>query len=237
LASNVNILLAFGAGLLSFISPCTLPVYPGFLSYITGVSVEELKERNGMLQQRAILHTLLFLLGFSIIFISLGLSTTLISALFVRYGDILRQVGAILIVIFGFVVLGVFKPGFLMKEKRVSFRGRPAGYIGSVIIGMGFAAGWMPCTGPILAAVIALGVTSPGHAVFYMTAYIIGFAIPFFIMAFFIGKLGWIRRHNVIITKVGGVIMIIMGVFLYFNWMTMITSFLVNKVFGGFTGF
>lgn len=237
MASNVNLLLAFGAGFLSFISPCTLPIYPGFLSYITGLSVEELKDQNGMLQRRAIIHTLLFLLGFSIIFISLGLSTTLISVLFVKYGALLRQLGAILIVFFGLMVLGVFKPGFLMKEKRISFRSRPTGYIGSVIIGMGFAAGWMPCTGPILAAVIALGVTSPGHAIFYMSAYIIGFAIPFFILAFFIGKLGWIRRHNVVITKVGGVIMIIMGVFLYFDWMTLITSFLVTKVFGGFTGF
>ena len=188
-------------------------------------------------KKRAILHTLLFLLGFSIIFISLGFSTNLLSILFLKYGDILRQIGAILIAFFGLMILGVFKPNFLMKDKMVSFRNRPTGYIGSVIIGMGFAAGWTPCTGPILAGVISLGVTSPGQAVFYMMAYILGFAIPFFILAFFIGKLGWIRSHNVIITKFGGVIMIIMGVFLYFDWMTMISSFLVNKVFGGFTGF
>jgi len=154
-----------------------------------------------------------------------------------QYGDLLRRIGAILIVVFGLIVLGVFKPGFLMKEKRVTFRNRPAGYIGSVIIGMGFAAGWTPCTGPILAAVIALGVTSPGQGFFYMISYILGFAVPFVILAFFIGKLGWIRHHNVLITRIGGVIMIIMGVFLFFNWMTLITSFLVNKVFGGFTGF
>ena len=237
MATNLNLFLAFGAGLLSFISPCTLPVYPGFLSYITGVSVDELKEHNGMLSRRAILHTVLFLCGFSVIFICLGLSTSLISTLFIKYGDLLRRLGAILIVIFGLMVLGVFKPGFLMQEKRISFRSRPAGFIGSVIIGMGFAAGWMPCTGPILSAVMALGLTSPGHATFYMTAYILGFAVPFFILAFFIGKLGWIRRHNILITKIGGIIMIIMGVFLFFDWMTLITSFLVNRVFGGFMGF
>ncbi|MGV3487429.1 MAG: cytochrome c biogenesis CcdA family protein [Tuberibacillus sp.] len=237
MASNVNLFLAFGAGLLSFISPCTLPVYPGFLSYITGLSVDELKERNAMLSRRAVLHTIFFLLGFSIIFIALGLSTTLIYTLFTSYADLLRRIGAILIVIFGLIILGVFKPSFLMKEKRITFRSRPAGYLGSVIIGIGFAAGWTPCTGPILGAVAALGATSPGQGLFYMIAYILGFAVPFIILGFFIGKLGWIRRHNVLITRIGGVIMIIMGVFLFFNWMTLITSFLVNKVFGGFTGF
>lgn len=237
MATNINLFLAFGAGFLSFISPCTLPLYPGFLSYITGLSVDELKERNGLLQKRAIFHTLLFLLGFSIIFISLGLSTSLIGFLFVQYGDLLRRIGAILIVIFGLMVVGVFKPGFLMKDKRVTFRNRPSGYFGSVLIGMGFAAGWTPCTGPILAAVIAMGVAHPGQGMIYMTMYTLGFAVPFVILAFFIGRLKFFKRYNHIITKIGGALMIFMGIFLYFDWMTKITSFLVNRVFGGFTGF
>lgn len=237
MAAHVNLFLAFGAGFLSFVSPCTLPLYPAFLSYITGLSVDELKEKNGMLNRRAIFHTLLFLFGFSIIFISLGLSTSLLGNLFIQYGDFLRKIGAILIVVFGLMVLGVFKPGLLMKEKKVTFRNRPSGYFGSVVIGMGFAAGWTPCTGPILAAVIAMGVTNPGQGMFYMTAYTIGFAVPFFILSFFIGRMKWVRRYNHVITKLGGGLMITMGVFLYFDWMTKITSFLVNRVFGGFTGF
>lgn len=237
MAAHVSLWLAFGAGLLSFISPCTLPVYPGFLSYVTGVSLDDLKERNGMLQKRAIFHTLLFLLGFSIIFIALGASTTLVSSWFSQFGDLLRKLGAILIVLFGLMVLGVLKPGFLMQEKKVTFRNRPSGYFGTVLIGMGFAAGWTPCTGPILAAVIAMGVASPGQGLLYMTAYVIGFAVPFVILGFFIGRLNWIRKYNHLITKIGGVLMIFMGIFLYFNWMTRLTSFLVNRVFGGFTGF
>jgi cytochrome c-type biogenesis protein len=237
MATHVTLLLAFGAGLLSFISPCTLPVYPGFLSYVTGVSVQDLKDKKGMLQKRAISHALLFLLGFSIIFIALGASTTLLSNLFMEYGDLLRRIGGILIVVFGLIVVGLFKPEFLMQEKRVSFQSRPAGYLGSVLIGMGFAAGWTPCTGPILAAVIAMGVASPGQGLFYMTAYILGFAIPFIILAFFIGRLQWIRKNSFVITKIGGVLMIIMGVLLFFNWMTRLTSILVNHLFGGFTGF
>lgn len=234
---DLNIFLSFGAGVLSFISPCSLPLYPAFLSYITGVSVDELKENNGLQQKRAWLHTFFFLIGFSIIFIALGLSTTLIAQLFYQYGDLLRRIGAILIVLFGLVIIGLFKPSFLMKDKKIAFRERPEGYIGSVLIGLGFAAGWTPCSGPILGAVMTLGATHPGMGLFYMIAYILGFAVPFVIFSFFIGKLNWIKRHGSQVTKIGGYIMIFMGVFLYFNWMAKMTSFLVNRVFGGFTGF
>ncbi|WP_349407482.1 cytochrome c biogenesis CcdA family protein [Pseudalkalibacillus sp. SCS-8] len=235
--TDLNIFLAFGAGFLSFISPCCLPLYPAFLSYITGVSVDELKEGNGMLKKRAILHTLFFLLGFSLIFIALGLSASVFGNLFLKYNDLIRELGAILVVLMGLVVLGVFKPKFLMMDKKVTFRNRPTGYLGSSAIGLGFAAGWTPCTGPILAAVLALSVSNPGAGLMYMLAYILGFSIPFFFMAFFIGKMKWIKRHNRTFMKVGGYTMILMGIVLYMDWMTLITSYLTNNVFGGFTGF
>lgn len=234
---DINIFLAIGAGFLSFISPCCLPLYPAFLSYITGVSVEELKEKNGMLKKRAILHTTFFLFGFSVIFIALGISTSLVGELFQKYDDFIRQVGAILVIFFGLVTLGVLQPKFLMKDKKLQCKDKPAGYLGSTLVGIGFAAGWTPCTGPILAAVIAMGITNPGAGLFYMLAYIIGFSIPFFIMAFFIGKLKWIKKYNRYFMKVGGVLMIVMGLFLYFGWMTKITSFLASHLFNGFTGF
>jgi cytochrome c-type biogenesis protein len=234
--ADVNIFLAFGAGFLSFISPCCLPLYPAFLSYITGVSIGELKAENAMLQKRSLLHTLFFLVGFSMIFISIGFGTSFIGEWFNDYQDLIRQVGAILIVFFGFVVLGVFKPSFLMQDRRLAFQNRPSGYIGSSLIGMAFAAGWTPCSGPILAAVIALAATNPNSGVVYMTAYSLGFAIPFFILSFFIGKLQWIRKHNVKIMKAGGFVMIVMGVALFFDWLTKITIYL-QSLFGGFTGF
>lgn len=235
--SDVNIILAIGAGFLSFISPCCLPLYPAFLSFITGVSLDELKGNNGMTQKRAILHTIFFLIGFSIIFLALGLSTSLIGTLFIEYKDLIRQIGAILIVFFGLLVSGLLQPKLLMKEKKVKFKNKPSGYIGSILIGMGFAAGWTPCTGPILAAVIAMGITNPGESILYMFMYTLGFSIPFFIMAFFIGKLKWIRRFNMTFMRFGGYLMIVMGVFLYFDLMTKIISFLTNYIFGGFTGF
>jgi cytochrome c-type biogenesis protein len=234
---DINIFLSFAAGFLSFISPCCLPLYPAFLSYITGVSVEELKEKNGMLQKRAILHTTFFLLGFSVIFLALGVSTSLIGQLFKSYNDVIRQVGAIIVFIFGLMLTGIVQPKFLMMNRTFQFRNRPAGYLGSSVIGMGFAAGWTPCTGPILAGVIALGVSNPDAGLLYMSSYVLGFSIPFFIMAFFVGKVNWIKKYNHIMIKFGGYTMMFMGVFLYMNWMTKIISFLTTKFFNGFTGF
>ncbi|MBM6618338.1 cytochrome c biogenesis protein CcdA [Bacillus suaedaesalsae] len=234
--TDINIFLAFGAGFLSFISPCCLPLYPAFLSYITGMSVSDLKNDNAMLRRKSFLHTLFFLIGFSVIFIAIGYSATFIGSFFADYNNLIRQIGAILIVFLGLVIIGVFTPEFMMIDRRVNVKNRPAGYLGSFVIGLAFAAGWTPCTGPILLSVFALAATNPGSSVIYMVAYILGFAIPFFILSFFIGQLQWIKKHNAIIMKVGGYLMIVMGIFLFFDWMTRITIFFTN-MFGGFTGF
>ncbi|KON88881.1 cytochrome C biogenesis protein CcdA [Sporosarcina globispora] len=234
--TDLNVFIALGAGFLSFISPCCLPLYPAFLSYITGMSVGEIKEENAMLQRRGMLHTLFFLLGFSAIFIAIGFGTTFIGRFFTEYQDLIRQLGAIFIFFFGLLVVGIIKPEFLMKEKRFEFKNRPAGLLGSVLIGMAFAAGWTPCTGPILGAVISLAASNPNSAMVYMIAYILGFGIPFFVLSFFVGKLQWIKRNSAKIMKIGGVLMMIMGVVLFFDWMTKIIAIL-SPLFGGFTGF
>ncbi|CAM3710276.1 cytochrome c biogenesis CcdA family protein [Mesobacillus zeae] len=234
--TDVNVFIALGAGFLSFISPCCLPLYPAFLSYITGMSVGEIKSENAMLQRRSMLHTLFFLLGFSLIFVALGFTTSFIGQFFSEYNDIIRQIGAIFIILFGLMVVGVVKPEWLMSDKRIEFKNRPSGYIGSILIGMAFAAGWTPCTGPILGSVILLAGSNPGSGMVYMLAYTLGFAIPFFVLSFFIGKMNWIRKNNVVIMKVGGYLMILMGIMLFFNWMNTIISFF-TMLFGGFTGF
>jgi cytochrome c-type biogenesis protein len=234
--SDVNIILALGAGFLSFISPCCLPLYPAFLSYITGMSVGELKAENALLQRRSLLHTIFFLIGFSAIFIAIGFGTSFIGRFFLEYKDLIRQLGAIFIILFGLMIVGVFKPDFLMKDRRIEFKHRPSGYIGSVLIGMAFAAGWTPCTGPILTSVILLAASNPGSGVLYMTAYSLGFAIPFLILSFFVGRMKWIRQNSGKIVKIGGWIMIAMGVVLFFDWMTKIII-IFSGMFGGFTGF
>lgn len=233
---QLNLLLAFGAGLLSFVSPCSLPLYPAFLSYVTGISFNELKEEKGILRRKSLIHTLLFLFGFSIIFMALGFSTSFIGQIFIQYKEFLRQIGAIIMVFFGLVILGFFKIDILQSEKKIHFKKRPKGYFSSVLIGMGFAAGWTPCTGPILAGVIALGVSDPGKGMLYMLFYVLGFSIPFLIMSLFIGKMKFLQRKNGLFMKIGGAIMIVMGILLYFDMMTKIIAFL-TPIFGGFTGF
>lgn len=233
---EVTLLLAFGAGLLSFISPCSLPLYPAFLSYITGMTVDELKNERGILRKKALIHTVLFLVGFSIIFLAIGLSTSFIGEFFLAYQDLLRQIGAIILVFFGLVMTGILNFNFLLMDRKVQFRQRPAGYLGSVLIGLGFAAGWTPCTGPILAGVIALGVANPGMGLFYMSFYILGFSIPFLIMTLFIDKMTFIKKYANRFMMIGGILMIIMGIVLFFDWMTVIIELLI-PLFGGFTGF
>ncbi|GEL03628.1 cytochrome c biogenesis protein CcdA [Rummeliibacillus sp. G93] len=234
--TDVNVFLAFGAGFLSFISPCTLPLYPAFLSYITGVSFDQLKSQKGMMQRRAILHTVFFLIGFSMIFIALGFGASFVKGIFVRYDELIRQVGGILIVVFGLVITGIFTPKFLMKDRKFELKSRPSGYIGSILIGLVFAAGWTPCTGPILGSIMLLGSTHPDSAIWYMLAYVLGFSIPFFVLSFFISRMNWIRRNSQKIVKVGGYIMIVVGIVLFFDGMTYFNR-LISPLFGGFQGF
>jgi len=238
MSANINVLFAFGAGFLSFISPCTLPLYPAFLSYITGMSYDEIKNDKAMLQKRAILHTLFFLIGFSIIFIILGFGARLLSLedFFLNYQDLIRQIGSILIVFFGLMIVGWLKIDFLMKDHKFEFKNRPSGYLGSSLIGLAFAAGWTPCTGPILAAIVALAMTNPNSAMGYMVAYVLGFSIPFFILSFFISRMNWLRKYSQRIVKIGGYVMIAMGILLFFDGMTYIIRVL-TPIFGGFQGF
>lgn len=232
---DINLFIAFGAGFLSFVSPCVLPLFPAFLSYITGMSVNELSEDNKMLTKKSMIHTILFLLGFSAVFIMIGFSTNIIAEFFMTYQNLIRQIGAILIVFFGLVIVGLLNFNFLMKDRRVSFKNRPAGYFGSFLIGMAFSMGWTPCTGPILMVVISLAATNPDQGMIMMISYVLGFAIPFLILSFFIGRMNWIRKNSNKIVQVGGYIMIAFGIALFFDWMTQLTSLLAEWT--GFKGF
>lgn len=233
--SEINVFIAFGAGFLSFVSPCVLPLYPVFLSYITGMSVSEINEENSKLNRKAFIHTISFLIGFSAIFVMMGFVTTFISEFLLTYQDIIRQLGAILIIFFGLVIVGVFNFEFLMKDRKIHFKNRPAGYFGSFIIGMAFSLGWTPCTGPILAIVLTLAASSPNVGMIMMLSYILGFSVPFLLMAYFIGKFKWIKKYSGTIVKIGGYVMIVVGIALFFDWMTKLTSFLAG--FFGFSGF
>src|SRR5699024_4408691 len=160
--------IAFGAGFLSFVSPCVLPLFPAFLSYITGMSVSELSENNKMLSKKRMIHTILLLLGFTAVFIMIGFSTYVLREIFKIYQILIRKIGAILIIFFGLVIVGILKFDFLMKNRQVSFKNRPTGFIGSFLIGIAFSMGWTPCTGPILMIVISLASTNPDQGMILM---------------------------------------------------------------------
>ncbi|GIP37630.1 cytochrome C biogenesis protein CcdA [Paenibacillus sp. J31TS4] len=223
---NLNLGIAFAAGIASFISPCCLPLYPSYLSYLTGISVNQLKsggDEEKEIRLRTLLHSLFFVLGFSVIFYALGLSAGLVSDLFRDYQGLIRQLAALLIFVMGLFMLGVFQPQWLMRERKLQVKWRPAGYLGSLFIGMGFAAGWSPCIGPILSAIFALSASQPGTWFSMTTAYSLGFALPFLLLAFFLGSTKWILRYSNAFMKVGGALMVVLAVLLYTDRMTAIT--------------
>lgn len=234
---QVTIWLAFGAGVLSFISPCCLPLYPSYLSYITGISVAQLKDApSRKVRSLTLLHTLFFLLGFSIIFYSLGFTVSTLSRLFVDYKDFIRMMGGIFIIAMGLFLLGIFQPKVLLKEKKWNFSRKGVSYVSSVLIGIGFAAGWTPCLGPILASILALAAIHPEIAFLYITAYIVGFAIPFILMALFIGRTKWLLRYSDWVMKIGGAMLVLFGILLYTDQLTTIIVWF-TRLTGGFTGF
>ncbi len=239
MVAEVTWWLAFGAGVLSFVSPCCLPLYPSYISYITGVSVSQLTDRSQSFQIRraTMLHTLFFIFGFSVIFYALGFSVSWLGRFFQEYQDTIRMLGGVLIFVMGLFLLGLFRPSFMMRDVRIgALQKRRLGYIGSILVGMGFAAGWTPCVGPILASVLTLSLTDPASGLGYITAYTLGFAIPFFVMAFFLGRTRWILKYSNRLMKAGGALMVLFGILLYFDQMTVIIAWL-TKWTGGFTGF
>jgi len=222
---NVTVGIAFAAGIASFISPCCLPLYPSYLSYMTGISVNELKAGGDKkeVRLRTLAHSLFFSIGFSLVFFTLGWGAGTLSDLFIDNKDLIRQLSALLIFLMGLFMLGIFQPQFLMKERKWQAKAKPAGYLGSLVIGVGFAAGWSPCVGPILSAILALSATEEGAWLPLMTAYSLGFAIPFLALGFFIGSTRWILRYSGILMKAGGAVMLVIAILLYTDRMTRIT--------------
>ncbi len=225
--ADVNVGIAFAAGLASFISPCCLPLYPAYLSYITGVSVNQIKtDTSSGMRFKTMSNTFFFILGFSAVFFALGYGSNVFADVFRDYQDTIRKLSAIFIVLMGLFLMGIFQPHLLMKERKLNMKWRPTGYLGSFVFGIGFAAGWSPCVGPILGAILALAASNPGTWVGMTTAYSIGFAVPFFALAFFLGSTRWILKYSNLLMKIGGAMMIVMGILLFTDRMMSITIWL-----------
>lgn len=221
---DVTVWVAFAAGLASFISPCCLPLYPSYLSYISGISVAQLKSgQTREVRFKTMSHTFFFIAGFSIVYYAFGAGAGIVAEVFRDYQDLIAKLSAVLIILVGLFLLGIFQPQFLMKEMKLKVSGKPATYVGSLLIGIGFAAGWSPCIGPIFSVIIGLATTEPGIWFRLTTAYTLGFAVPFFLMAFFLGSTKWILKYSNAIMKVGGGFLIVFGILLYTGQMLRIT--------------
>jgi cytochrome c-type biogenesis protein len=218
---EIGYLGAFLGGILSFLSPCILPLLPSYVSYITGVSFEDFKTGDkALIRKLTLLNSLAFVIGFSSIFILLGVSSAFVGSILGYYYDEIRIIGGIIIIFLGLYVMGVFKVGFLSRERRIHLRSKPGGYIGSFIIGLTFAAGWTPCFGPILGSILFFASTA-GSAMYgfkLLLIYSVGLAIPFLTISLamntFLSHFSAIQKYMRVIMILSGLLVIAFGIVL-----------------------
>ena len=216
--SEISLVAAFLAGFLSFISPCVLPLIPGYISFISGVSLEDIKNKKGENQNTIIISSLFFILGFSLIFILLGATATFLGNFLLEKTLILKKISGIIIILFGIHMSGLYRIKFLDYEKRVYSNSRPVNNIvGPFLMGLAFAFGWTPCVGPILAAILVYASTQDTvyQGILLLTLYSAGLGIPFLLTALAINKFylfsNKIKKNFKIIEIVGGILLMLIG--------------------------
>lgn len=214
--------IAFLGGLVSFISPCVIPLLPAYLSFLTGLTPEELKKRRSM--GKILVPSLLFVLGFTVIFVALGATASVLGTFMRSYQRIFMLIGGILVVVFGLFMTGLIKVPWMYGEHRMDLsKTKSFGRFSGFFMGMAFAAGWTPCIGPILGSILTLASTtsSANQGIVLLLVYSAGLAVPFLLVAllygYFAPYLGFITRYSVIINRVAGVILIIVGILIATN--------------------
>ncbi len=227
---NVSFVLAFSAGLLSFLSPCVLPLVPAYVSYLTGSAVAEINTDKAKLN--LLYKSIGFVIGFSIIFIIMGASVSSIGKFLITNQVILKKIGGILIIIFGLHTTGLLKIKMLYAEKRLLPFGGDKKNISSVFLGMAFATGWTPCIGPILASILiyAGSMETISKGILLLGVYSLGLAIPFILTALAIGNFSeYFKRFSKylpVVSLVSGILMIVMGILIFTNKLTIISGYL-----------
>ena len=242
MTDQVSFLAAFAAGVVSFLSPCVLPLVPGYLSFISGVSLEEMraKDRQIAASQAVMVNTLFFVTGFTIVFVALGASASAIGGLLLGNLLWLQRVAGVIVVLFGLHMVGLLKIGWLYREKRFHGPSKPRGPVGAVLLGLAFAAGWTPCIGPILAGILALAATKTRlwYGVAPLATYSAGLGIPCLLTGWatqrFMGAFERFRESLWIVEMVGGVLLIAVGVmiftnnfFLFQRWLSFLNRFAI----------
>ena len=234
---EVSLLMAISAGLLSFISPCVLPLLPVYISYITGLSIEDLtaKERTSTLSRKIFLSAVMFVLGFTLIFTLLGATASLIGQFLMKYRDVIRIIAGVVIILFGLHLAGIFKIGFLYRERRADFtQFRSLGSLSPLFMGMAFTAGWTPCIGPILSSILIYASTTDTvwQGMGLLAAYSLGLGLPLLLTALAVNivlsYLAKLKRYMGVISKVSGAILIIVGILIIFNFFQRFAGYLTG---------
>jgi len=227
----VGIPAAFAAGLVSFLSPCVLPLVPGYVSLISGVGVEELKAQETAVLRRVMLNSIAFVLGFSIVFVVLGALSTEVGQIASQYKSVLAQVAGVLVIVFGLHLTGILRIKALYADKRLhNVKGGNTPW-GAFVIGFAFAFGWTPCVGPILSGilVIAAAQNSVGKGILLLTVYSLGLAVPFLLTALGIERFmkfyTGFRRHMHVVEVASGALLIALGVLLVFGKFTLLSQY------------
>jgi cytochrome c-type biogenesis protein len=229
---EVGIAIAFTAGLLSFLSPCVLPLVPSYLTFVTGMSLEDLQE--GVNRRATFVHSILFVLGFSTIFVLLGAAASFLGQFFRYYEVWIARIGGVIIILLGMHLAGVFRLTPLMREKRVHLADKPVGYLGTFGVGLAFGAGWTPCIGPILGAILTYGFSQDTMwaGVGLLSVYSLGLAVPFLLASlaldWFLQVFKRFRRWMPVVEKASGVLLIVLGLLLLTGRFTVLSGYLTR---------
>ena len=228
---SVSLWFALTGGVVSFLSPCVLPLIPSYLSFVTGMSLEDLQQ--GVNRKATLIHSLLFVVGFSLIFITLGASASFLGS-YLRYYEVwIARIGGAVIIILGLHLTGVLRIAPLLRERRIHVNDKPAGYLGTIGVGAAFGAGWTPCIGPVLGAILTLAGTQDTvwAGVGLLSVYSAGLAIPFLLSAlaldWFLSAFSRFRRFLPMIEKASGVMLILLGLLLMTGMFTLLSTWLL----------
>ena len=230
---DLSVLVAFSAGVFSFLSPCVLPLFPSYLSFVTGMSVDELQGLAAG-RGRVIGHSLAFILGFSMVFVALGASLSAAGQLLYDHRDLIRQLGGALMILFGLYIAGVLPAAWLGRYRQVQFRSKPAGFLGSWVVGVSFAIGWTPCVGPILGSILTLAGTAEtvSTGVALLGAYSAGLGLPFLLSSLALGAfLAAFRRFRPwipVVERTAGVLLIAVGILVLTNQFIILNSYAIS---------
>ena len=233
-ASNPGLLVAFAAGVISFLSPCVLPLVPGYLSLMSGVGTAELAVATRADTRRLLRSTLLFVAGFTMVFVSLGAGASAIGQVLLDHQLGLNKVAGTVVFVMGLAMAGVVTPQVLQRERRLDVRPSKLGAFAAPVMGMAFAFGWTPCIGPVLASVLSLAGAEAtlGRGISLLLAYSLGLGVPFVATGVAFGRLAgaldWVKRHARTINLVSGLLLAAFGVLLFTNRLSRMSSYLVR---------